>query len=104
MALDYIVIHTADATVLSCRQVVAHVVRQGDTGLIQPLSLAAAHCMGEVTLSSETKESDHKYKNNSKAEVDNLTFLFLMLFMLMLLLLFYVFVNFSVCFYRNIGN
>ena len=48
---------------------VAHVVRQGDSQLIQPLSLAAAHCMGEVTLSSETKESDHKYKNNSKDEV-----------------------------------
>ena len=37
--------------------------------MVQPLSLAAAHCMGEVTLSNETRESDHNYPNDHKDEV-----------------------------------
>ncbi|XP_031567894.1 zinc finger ZZ-type and EF-hand domain-containing protein 1-like [Actinia tenebrosa] len=45
--------------------VVSNVVRQGDTLLVQPLSLAATHCMGEETLSSETRESEHDYKNET---------------------------------------
>lgn len=47
-----------------CLQVVSSVVRFGDPKLVQPLSLAAAHCMGEVALSSETRESDHNYPND----------------------------------------
>ena len=37
--------------------------------MIKPLSLAAAHCMGEVKLSSETKETEHPYKNDVHKEV-----------------------------------
>ena len=37
--------------------------------LAQPLALAAVHCMGEVRLATETRESEHKYKNNEKTEV-----------------------------------
>lgn len=44
------------------------VVRYGDPKLVQPLSLAAAHCMGEVTLSTETRESSHKYPNDTVDE------------------------------------
>ncbi|EDO48016.1 predicted protein, partial [Nematostella vectensis] len=36
--------------------------------LIRPLSLAASHCMGEETLASETRESEHNYKDNAKDE------------------------------------
>ena len=43
---------------------VSSVVRFGDPKLVQPLSLAAAHCMGEVALLSETRESDHNYPND----------------------------------------
>ncbi|XP_068674922.1 zinc finger ZZ-type and EF-hand domain-containing protein 1-like [Montipora foliosa] len=45
-------------------KVVSSVVRRGDPKLVQPLSLAAAHCMGEVTLSTETRESPHNYPND----------------------------------------
>lgn len=45
-------------------KVVSSVVRFGDPKLVQPLSLAAAHCMGEVALLSETRESDHNYPND----------------------------------------
>lgn len=48
-----------------CYQVVSSVVRYGDSKLVHPLSLAAAHCMGEVTLSTETRESAHKYPNDT---------------------------------------
>jgi len=44
--------------------VVSSVVRYGDPKLVHPLSLAAAHCMGEVALSTETRESDHNYPND----------------------------------------
>ena len=44
-------------------------VRHGDPELIHPLSLAAAHCMGEVTLSTETRESAHKYPNDTVDKV-----------------------------------
>lgn len=44
-------------------------VNQGEERLIKPLSLAAAHCMGEVKLSSETKETEHPYKNDVHQEV-----------------------------------
>lgn len=37
--------------------------------LAQPLALAAVHCMGEVRLATETRESEHKYKNNEEIEV-----------------------------------
>ena len=53
-------------------QVVANVVRYGDAQLVQPLSLAATHCMGEEMLSSETRESKHDYENDSKVEVGQL--------------------------------
>lgn len=33
-----------------------------------PLALSAVQCMSEVRLATETKESDHKYKNNAKIE------------------------------------
>ncbi|XP_078346247.1 zinc finger ZZ-type and EF-hand domain-containing protein 1-like isoform X2 [Oculina patagonica] len=46
-------------------KVVSSVVRYGDPKLVHPLSLAAAHCMGEVTLSTETRESAHKYPNDT---------------------------------------
>ncbi|XP_020615962.1 zinc finger ZZ-type and EF-hand domain-containing protein 1-like [Orbicella faveolata] len=49
----------------ACTQVVSSVVRHGDPELVHPLSLAAAHCMGEVTLSTETRESAHKYPNDT---------------------------------------
>jgi hypothetical protein len=45
------------------------VVNRGEAKLIKPLSLAAAHCMGEVKLSSETKETEHPYKNDVHKEV-----------------------------------
>lgn len=48
---------------------VSSVVRCGDPKLVHPLSLAAAHCMGEVTLSTETRESEHKYPNDTVNEV-----------------------------------
>lgn len=50
---------------------VSSVVRYGDPKLVHPLSLAAAHCMGEVTLSTETRESAHKYPNDT---VDKVSF------------------------------
>ena len=50
-------------------KVVSSVVRYGDPKLVHPLSLAAAHCMGEVTLSSETRESSHNYPNDTVDEV-----------------------------------
>ena len=50
-------------------KVVTSVVRYGDPKLVHPLSLAAAHCMGEVTLSSETRESSHNYPNDTVDEV-----------------------------------
>ena len=50
-------------------QVVSSVVRYGDPELVHPLSLAAAHCMGEVTLSTETRESAHKYPNDTVDKV-----------------------------------
>lgn len=50
-------------------QVVSSVVQYGDPKLVHPLSLAAAHCMGEVTLSTETRESEHKYPNDTTNEV-----------------------------------
>ena len=50
-------------------QVVTRVVNKGEAKLIKPLSLAAAHCMGEVKLSSETKETEHPYKNDVHKEV-----------------------------------
>ncbi|XP_027043421.1 zinc finger ZZ-type and EF-hand domain-containing protein 1-like isoform X1 [Pocillopora damicornis] len=49
-------------------KVVSSVVRCGDPKLVHPLSLAAAHCMGEVTLSTETRESEHKYPNDTVNE------------------------------------
>ncbi|XP_073246845.1 zinc finger ZZ-type and EF-hand domain-containing protein 1-like isoform X1 [Porites lutea] len=49
-------------------KVVSSVVRYGDPKLVHPLSLAAAHCMGEVTLSSETRESSHNYPNDTVDE------------------------------------
>ncbi|XP_022784131.1 zinc finger ZZ-type and EF-hand domain-containing protein 1-like [Stylophora pistillata] len=49
-------------------KVVSSVVRCGDPKLVHPLSLAAAHCMGEVTLSTETRESEHKYPNDTRDE------------------------------------
>lgn len=49
-------------------KVVSSVVRYGDPKLVHPLSLAAAHCMGEVTLSTETRESSHKYPNDTVDE------------------------------------
>ena len=54
---------------LSLLQVVTRVVNRGEARLIKPLSLAAAHCMGEVKLSSETKETEHPYKNDVHKEV-----------------------------------
>ena len=51
-------------------QVVTRVVNKGEAKLIKPLSLAAAHCMGEVKLSSETKETEHPYKNDIHKEVN----------------------------------
>ncbi|CAB4018648.1 zinc finger ZZ-type and EF-hand domain-containing 1-like [Paramuricea clavata] len=48
--------------------VVTRVVNKGEAKLIKPLSLAAAHCMGEVKLSSETKETEHPYKNDIHKE------------------------------------
>lgn len=39
--------------------------------MVKPLSLAAAHCMGEVTLSTETRESDHNYPNDHVDEVSS---------------------------------
>ena len=53
-------------------KVVSSVVRYGDTKLVHPLSLAAAHCMGEVTLSSETRESSHNYPNDTVDEVKSI--------------------------------
>lgn len=50
-------------------QVVNSVVKNGEPNLIKPLSLAAAHCMGEVKLSSQTRETEHSYKNNVMDEV-----------------------------------
>ena len=49
-------------------KVVTRVVNKGEAKLIKPLSLAAAHCMGEVKLSSETKETEHPYKNDVHKE------------------------------------
>lgn len=46
-------------------QVVSSVVRCGDPDMVHPLALAAAHCMGEVTLSTETRESPHKYPHDT---------------------------------------
>ena len=48
---------------------VANVVRFGEANLIEPLSLASVHCMAEMTLSFETRESEHNYKNDTKEEV-----------------------------------
>ena len=48
-------------------------VRYGDPELVHPLSLAAAHCMGEVTLSTETRESAHKYPNDTVDKVSQKT-------------------------------
>ena len=53
-------------------KVVSSVVRYGDPNLVHPLSLAAAHCMGEVTLSSETRESSHNYPNDTVDEVKSI--------------------------------
>ena len=52
-----------------CLQVVHNFIRCCNKQLVQPLALSAVQCMGEVRLASETRESDHKYKNNSKIEV-----------------------------------
>ncbi|KAK3717323.1 hypothetical protein QZH41_011553, partial [Actinostola sp. cb2023] len=49
-------------------KVVSNVVRYGDAQLVQPLSIAATYCMGEEMLSSETKESEHDYKNDTTME------------------------------------
>ncbi|XP_048575305.1 zinc finger ZZ-type and EF-hand domain-containing protein 1 isoform X2 [Nematostella vectensis] len=49
-------------------KVVSNTVRCGEPSLIRPLSLAASHCMGEETLASETRESEHNYKDNAKDE------------------------------------
>ena len=59
------------------RQVVTRVVNRGEAKLIKPLSLAAAHCMGEVKLSSETKETEHPYKNDVHEEVRIMLFQFI---------------------------
>lgn len=50
-------------------QIVSNVVRYGDAKLVQPLSIAATHCMKEEMLSSETRESEHDYKNDTTMEV-----------------------------------
>jgi len=49
-------------------QVVHNFIRCCTKQLVQPLALSAVQCMGEVRLANETRESDHKYKNNSKVE------------------------------------
>lgn len=50
---------------------VSSIVRYGDPKLVHPLSLAAAHCMGEVTLSTETRESSHNYPNDDMDEASS---------------------------------
>eukprot|EP00111_Clytia_hemisphaerica_P007029 TCONS_00020380-protein len=50
------------------QKVVHNFIRCCNKQLVQPLALSAVQCMGEVRLASETRESDHKYKNNSKVE------------------------------------
>jgi len=50
------------------QKVVFNFIRCCTKQLVQPLALSAVQCMGEVRLATQTKESEHKYKNNAKLE------------------------------------